>query len=506
VRSALSLVLLFAFAAAATAQTPSRGKLPTDGRVSYSRDDRIHIPFDLKNDGPATKVVLYSSFNDGPWEEAETARPGQKRGFIFKADREGSYAFATMTHFASGRTDPERKDQLKEQKVVVFDKTPPKVYSIRAVTSNAGAPGVEWEVTDDFMDPKGIKLQFRWDRTETFRPIEQNLPFSPRDTMYWQLKPDDRMQVRLIATDWAGNRTESEPVWVSGKDGERGGDPTHRTPAAGTSGMRDAVVPAPGARAIQPTLHYLNTQSVALKLNAEVGASGLTKATLYWADEKLEWKPHKDIKGPMAAPDTNSPDKVRIIPVDFNFQAEKDGLYNFIIVVENHWIASRKVPAKGEPGDIQVMVDTTKPAVRFIDPPKATAKNDRSVVVNISWEAKDANIAPVPIKLEYSAVRRDRPGEMGEWKAITPDWMDNIGQYTWLAPTGESHLFMIRVTCKDRAGNEGKVETVTPVNVDLEVPKVQGVDVAPGKGGLGPAPGAPGVPGYEIAPGPGPKK
>jgi hypothetical protein len=72
--------------------------------------------------------------------------------------------------------------------------------------------------------------------------------------------------------------------------------------------------------------------------------------------------------------------------------------------------------------------------------------------------------------------------------------MDNTGQYSWSAPNGDAHLFLIRVTCKDRAGNENSYTTASPVNVDLEIPKVQGVDVAPGKGGagtnMGPAPGA----------------
>ena len=100
--------------------------------------------------------------------------------------------------------------------------------------------------------------------------------------------------------------------------------------------------------------------------------------------------------------------------------------------------------------------------------------------MDIRWKAQDANIAPVPIKLEYQVVRRDKPSEKGEWKAIAPDWIDNTGQYTWTAPTGEAHEFLIRVTCKDRAGNEQHMESTTPVNVDLSVPGVEAVDVVPG--------------------------
>jgi hypothetical protein len=44
------------------------------------------------------------------------------------------------------------------------------------------------------------------------------------------------------------------------------------------------------------------------------------------------------------------------------------------------------------------------------------------------------------------------------------------------------------VVCKDKAGNEAEDKTKSPVNVDLARPGVSGVDVAPGKDGLGPNP------------------
>src|SRR5262245_18045342 len=158
-----------------------------------------------------------------------------------------------------------------------------------------------------------------------------------------------------------------------------------------------------------------------------------------------------------------------MIPVNFAFKAQKDGLYNFVIVVENHRGSNRRVPKKGEAGDFQVMVDTTNPEVQIIST-RVAPNGDRGAVVDIRWKATDANIAPVPVKLEYQAVKSDRPpGEAAEWKAITPEWIDNVGQHTWPAPTGDAHLFKIRVTCKDRAGNEGKAETKDPVNVDLAV-------------------------------------
>src|SRR4029453_12828745 len=125
VRQALPLVLLIASSAGA--------QLPSDGRASYSRDDKIVIPFDLRGSDKAVKVTLYYSFDGGPWHEADSVKPGGKREFLFRADRDGPYGFATLTEFKDGTTDPARRDQLKEQKRVVIAKPPPGGKSVRAL-------------------------------------------------------------------------------------------------------------------------------------------------------------------------------------------------------------------------------------------------------------------------------------------------------------------------------------------------------------------------------------
>ncbi len=494
VRPTLPLLLLFASALPALAQ------LPADGRTSYARDDRIRIPFELRTGGPATRVVLYYSFDGGAWQEHDSARPGQKREFLFRADRDGPYSFATMTHFSDGTSDPARKDQLTEQRRVVIDKTPPRVLSLRPSLSADGAPGIEWDATDDNMDPKGIKLEFKWPEMSRFETIDRNVPFGPRDSRHWQMKTNDRMQVRIVATDRAGNRTESDAVYVSAKDAEKSGEFVPKRPSANgaSNSVEKDVMPAAGTRASQPALHYVNTKSVSLNVNATVGPSGLTRSFLYAADEKLAWAKVKE-DGPKAAPPVTAPDKPRLVPLNFVYEAKDDGLFNFIFIVENHRGPSRRVPKTGEASDVQVMVDTTKPVVEILST-RVASNGDRGAVVDIRWKATDANIAPVPIKLEYQAIRNDRPGEPNEWKAITPDWIDNTGQHTWSAPTGEAYEFLIRVTCKDRAGNEAKAESVKPVNTDLALPGVEGVDVVPGRGGVSGVGGGsvPGISGIDI--------
>src|SRR5262249_28507276 len=197
----------------------------------------------------------------------------------------GTYSFATMTHFSDGRTDPPRKEQLTEQKTVVFDKTPPQVVSLRSTLAADGSPGIEWEVFDKYLAPRGIALEFRWDGQGNYRPLDENYRFAARDSRHWKMRPDDRMQVRLIATDRAGNKTESDPIWVSARDADQGGGPVPKSSAVAgtTSGARDPdPIQRVGARTAA-TLTYINTKTVKLNINAEVGPSGLTGANLWVA-------------------------------------------------------------------------------------------------------------------------------------------------------------------------------------------------------------------------------
>lgn len=465
--------------------TWAQAQLPSEGRTSFSREDRIRIPFELKSGGSAASVRLFYSLDGSAWKEFETAKAGQRREFIFRAEREGVYGFATMTTFTDGSTDPVSKDRLTEQRRVVIDRTPPKVNSLRSVLAPDGSPGIEWDVTDDNMDTRaGIKLEFRWPDMGRFEPIDKGVPFAPRDQRQWQMKPNDRMQVRVVATDKAGNKTESDPVWVSPKDGARGGDGIRDPLPPGrllNDNPRPVDTPAnagnPGLRTTQPNVIYVKTKSLTLNYNARVGQSGLLASRLYAADDKLDWTIAKE-DGAKPAPPVASPDTPRIIPLKFEYAAPADGTYNFIIVAENHRGPNRRPPVKGSTGDIQVVVDTKPPVVEIIST-KVSPNGDRGAVVDIRWKATDINIEPVPIMLEYRAADKQ------EWKAITADWIDNTGQHTWTAPTGESHEFHIRVRARDRAGNMGDKVTEKPVNVDLAVPQVDYSDVVPGVSGIG---------------------
>ncbi len=236
-----------------------------------------------------------------------------------------------------------------------------------------------------------------------------------------------------------------------------------------------AIQLAAGLRVAEPPTHYINTRLVALDVKVVAGPSGLTRAALWAADDdRKAWKKVREA-GPLPAPPADARHQ-QVIPVGFVYSAERDGAHRFVIVAESHRGPNRRTPMAGEPGDVRVVVDTTRPTVTVISArvgPGAAG----GPVVDVRWQAEDANIAPAPIKLEYQAARKG--AKPGEWKAITTEWVRNTGQYSWVAPADQGFEFLIRVTCRDLAGNQAHAVTVKPVNVDLAVPRVVGMKVSP---------------------------
>src|SRR4029077_1830140 len=114
-----------------------------------------------------------------------------------------------------------------------------------------------------------------------------------------------------------------------------------------TGGREPDPIQRVGART-SAALTYLNTKTVKLNINAEVGPSGLTGANLWVADDKLEWKMVRE-SGAQPAPPVVDSDKPRLIPVTFVHEVPRDGLYHFMIVVKNPRESSRPDPKKGEP-------------------------------------------------------------------------------------------------------------------------------------------------------------
>ncbi|MEZ6139325.1 MAG: hypothetical protein R3B84_02030 [Zavarzinella sp.] len=467
----------------------------TEGRVTYTSNSTVELPFRINN-AEATQVVLYVQIENGPWVEADRARAGRS-AFTYRFLKEGTHNFALMTIYSDGVKVPASTADLRAERVYVADRTKPEIRSVRPVVDQDGFPGLEWDIADtNMLNQNAVKLEYRWDGVGTYQELDKGMLFGPRHQRFWKMKPEDRMQVRLIARDKAGNVVESTPQLVSSRAGCRPSTgiamEQPRNPAlnpVGNPGNNMELSPVTSNRASSPSLHFVATKNFTINSTIMSGPSGIVKSELYRADDKLKWQlVSTDAK--LQKPPGN---KEGPIPISLSNEVEEDGVYSYIVIAHNHKGPSRRAPVDGEQGDFAIMVDTKKP--ELVDEGVRVSASDRGPIVDIRWKAVDANLAASPIRLEYS-IGTDKDVK---WTEITSDWIENVGQYSWYPPTDKGYLFNIRMRCRDRANNETEYVVKDPVNIDLTVPEVNITGVNPRQEMPGSFPSGPG--GISIVPG-----
>lgn len=462
-RSALGLCFILTIAGISQAET------------RYSNSTRIRIPVSLSDSGPAvSEIWIYYASDRGGWELYKKLIPGDERAIIFESRQDGVYSFATMVKFRNGGSDPASVRDLVEQHRIVIDTTKPVISYVRSSTANDGAPGIEWEVTDAHLGPRPVRLMYRWANEASFKEFPDRSEYPARGKQHWRLEPSDRLQVKVVARDRAGNESSSEPVWITpngfGGSKEIPGVGTGRDPVSTGTGNKVQPASTPNTRLV-----YLNKKEITLTYDVETGPSGITGSRLFAANQMLEWKEVSQ-GGAQKPKDVAAGATVaKLVSLKFEQKVEQDGEYNYIIVAENHNGPNRPFPKPKDPAEITVIVDTTPPTVAITNT-RVSQTGDRTVAVDIRYTANDKYLAPVPIMIEFS------PKKDGIWKPITNDWVDNTGQMTWTPPTGEGHEFYIRVRCRDRASNEGVAITDKPVNIDLFVPRLEYKEVIGGPG------------------------
>jgi hypothetical protein len=141
-------------------------------------------------------------------------------------------------------------------------------------------------------------------------------------------------------------------------------------------------------------------------------------------------------------------------------------------------------------------VDTTKPEMGF-KKVSVTGSGLNGPLVEIEWEAKDKNLTPEPVVLEYSEDQKT-------WKTIAAKTA-NTGRYTWEIADKKLWKFWVRGSASDMAGNttlgtyNNEAGTPVPVLVDLDKPSGN-VDKVNPNGNPTTPPGTKGI-GYEPPPG-----
>jgi len=469
VRVNLPIVFLLCLGVAALASPSafSQAAAPQE-QIRYSKVREFFIPFYADPKRPIAELRLFAQRNSGVWEQLATAQPNQK-GFTFRCTQDGSYGVTVQTIYKDGTPEP-TTDKLQAEMRIIVDTQPPKI-ALRPFSAADGVCGVEWDITDDYLDSSSIRLEYRWPTMVEWAPIDKGVSFRARDQRTWKLNPDQRIEIRVRAMDLAKNEAISQGVTTSPNVGDN--RQFSGSSGSGNTATADPATPRPGG-----TQHYVNSTIVKLNYNVTVGPSGVKKVTLWRQEEKQPWTKVLEKDGANLRPD-NQPagvlpgERAKTETLPLIDDVKKDGIYGYIIVVESRAGTSGRDPKPNDPPHTSVIVDTTPPVVKMTEPKvRANGTPNQGALVDIVWQATDKNMAAAPITLEYAEKIE------GPWRVIA-EKIENTGKFSWAVPPTEPFSFFVRVKAIDRAGNVAQDVSKEPVVVDLTVPQVEIHDVAP---------------------------
>jgi hypothetical protein len=147
----------------------------------------------------------------------------------------------------------------------------------------------------------------------------------------------------------------------------------------------------------------------------------------------------------------------------FSVDVPGEGIYGFTMIVKNKAGLGRAAPQSGDLPEVRVGVDITAPVCELSAPETVPGRKD---LINIKWQAMDANLASGSVKLEWSETAS------GPWHEIAKNH-SNSGVYPWRVPANTPYQVFLKLEVADVAGNVGQFITREPVLVDLQMPEVK---------------------------------
>ncbi len=446
---------------------------PQDGDLQpfYWPHRSVGIPVDAERIGnlpnKPSALQLYYSINRSAFQKGAKLTlndmqqlDGGKKGFLFNADRDGDFEVTVQFIYPDGTVSP-RTDELSPQQRIVIDSTPP---SVRVQPSNNG---VDWRVTDDNLDPTGIKLECKWPTSQEWTTVSERA-FRASDSYAWRLPAGKVLDVRVSARDRAGNEGLSPVVRIP-PDGATGVG----LPKTGT-GTPDWVGGNPNLPT--PRIDYVNN----LKFNVDytiqkMGRSGVQAAHLFVLKSQGSWELVKRFPVSLMPTDKEG-DKDRALTLPY--EAKEEGTYGFFVLPESGAGRKGEDPRRDETPMVYVVVDTTVPYVQ-ITGVQVKPGGARGPVVEITWKAADPNLMPQPISLEWSL--DPKATKWNEIKYRLSNFPNQeTGRYSWEVPDEDMWKFYIRARAVDKASNTGEHiwgtrdtdgrEVPTEVIVDLDTP------------------------------------
>ncbi len=413
-----------------------------------------------------TKLRFHVATQGGSWKEVVNKGIGEldvidaksnRRGFSYTSLSDGTYDFALQLEYATGQRDPLDTD-LRPQWRVIFDTKPPVVR-----VSRLGTTGIDWDVVDDNLKADSIQIEARFVDVAKFSVVTpKNFHAKARDSYTWTYIPQNvPMEVRIVARDKAGHETVSAPITLPSNGAGVGLGGSSGTGGSGFGNPRDFDANANGNGVNQPHIEFSNTKNLKITSKIQkVTRSGIVSADLWMREERGGWKKvdTKPVNVVQGAPDPK---------IVMEYAVPEDGRYGFIVIPMNGAGGKDEDPKPNDLAQFLIEVDTLPPVVTVTSarPMPNGATGPR---VEITWNAKDKNLAASPIVIEYSD---SRTGPIWKPIHIDPSFLPNTGRYVWEVEDKELWRFFIRVTAVDLAGHRGQDVSKDEVKIDLETPK-----------------------------------
>jgi hypothetical protein len=424
------LLALSLFAVPSFAQAPANG-------ITYARQTSFFIPFVTgSGERQLHEVRLYVSEDQGQtWRKYASVGPEQ-RGFNFRAEHDGLYWFTVQTVDLAGRLDPAVVQGIQPQQGVppikVQVDTHPPVITLRSRPAREGMVAVEWEIREDNLDPLSLTLEYRLPNSAEWQPLIVD-PAALGERA-WTPGTSGAVTVRLRVRDLAKNENEATLTVLPGGQEVR----------SSSSGVGDLDTASAGGGPI-PGKRWVNSKRITLNYEIqEKGPSGVSAVELWFTRDGQKWEKFPKEQTNPAAP--------------FVFEVPEEGIYGFTLVIRNGVGLGPPPPRTGDPPQLWVEVDLTKPAVHYAN--TEVGRGPDTGTLTITWAAVDKNLAREPITLSYAEDAK------GPWTPIEKN-LENTGRYVWRKGAGAPHRFFVKVEAVDKAGNVGDAVTIKPVLFDL---------------------------------------
>jgi hypothetical protein len=492
---------------------------PATQAVHTSRP-KFRIPFQFDPDEMArigaVEIRLFVSTDQGKrWQHAQSVPPTEGR-FTFEAANEGEYWFAVRTVDGQNQLYPPGPPQAGLQ--VVVDQTNPQL-ELRLREPSPGQVELSWRASDDHLDLSTLTLEYL-DPAGTDWQAVNITPMESGQTT-WSATQAGRLFVRGSVSDQAGNSSSADAATdvragnpaqpqparpdfsqpVAGPTPDSSGDDVASLPFQPVimpHGIDDASVPASLAPQTRPApaprpvssqsnghvevpvaednvltpavpvpeastaetangivTRYVRTPAFTVSYELEdVGPSGVASVDLYITENNgFKWFYY-------------GPDEDKRSPLEI--EVPEDGSYGFAIRVRSGVGLVQDPPQPGEGPTLVVVVDRQPPQAEITAAVQGQGASRGEV--EIQWTVKDERLPKEPVLLSQAA------SPSGPWQPIT-GWIENTGRYRWKVDNSRAQPVYLRLEARDSAGNLTRVDTKSPLVLDLSRPSARITDV-----------------------------